>query len=477
MSIGSILNNARSGLLAAQRAVEVTSNNVANAQTAGYTRQRVETAAQIPTRFADGEFGAGVRVIGTTRARDQFLDANFRRASADASGGRLRTDGLGRLETILGEPSDTGLGAALDTFYGAWSDLAARPTAGGVQGAVQQAGAQLALQFNRVAQQLDEFQVETRQRLEAAVNEVNELATAIADLNRQVVAQESGGQSANTLRDERDQKLDRLVALTGASVVEQPNGATSVLLGGLSLVDSTEVRPIAAVTANGVADVTRASDPTRPVIIGGELGALRQLSVVDIPTMQADIDTLARGVIDAVNAVHRQGVTWSGAPPTATAAGDFYAADPLLSAESDPLRTARGMRLDSAVAASASAIAASGATATGPGDGSIALAIAGLRTSDIGFTNPDGSARVDEPAGTFLQRVATNVAFAVKSTSDRTEVDEAIMTQADTRRQEVSGVSVDEELVRLIKFQQAYAAAARLVNTADAMAQTLLDLR
>lgn len=478
MSIGSILNTARSGLLTAQKAVEVTSNNVANANTAGYTRQRVDTIAATPTRFADGEFGAGVRVQGTTRARDFFLDSSFRRATGDAAGGQVRSQALARLEAAVGEPSDTGLGAALDTFFSAWSDLAARPTAGGAQGAVQEAGRQVALKLNSIAQRVDELQVENRQRLSSAVDEVNQIASAIADFNRQIVSQESGGQSANTLRDARDLQLDRLAELTGGTVVEADNGSVSFLLGGLALVDGTEVRPLAAVTIDGVAEVTRANDTTRPVAaIGGELGAYRAVSVTDLPRLQADLDAFARGLVDSVNAVHRTGVTWSGTPPVATPAGDFFASDPLATPETDPLRTARGIRLDSAVAASSSAIAASVAGATGPGDASVALRLAGLRTGSVTFTNPDGSTRATESGATFLQRLATDVAFASRAAGDRAEVDAALATQADTRRQEVSGVSVDEELVRLIKFQQTYAAAARLISTADAMAQTLLDLR
>lgn len=477
MSINSILNTARSGLLTAQKAVEVTSNNIANANTEGYTRQRVDTEAMRPVRYPSGEFGAGVRILGNSRARDFFLDSAFRRSSADAAGGNVRSQALGRMESILGEPSDTGIGASLDKFYSAWSDLAARPTASGVQGAVQEAGAQLALSLNSTAQRLDELAMENRQRLGSAVDEVNALASAVADFNRQITGLESGGQTASTLRDARDLKLDRLTALTGADIVEGQDGSVGVFLGGLSLVDGTQVRPLTVATVGGVPEVVRASRPDTPVVISGELGAYRQLSAVDIPAMQNDVDAFARGIIESVNAVHRTGVTWSGTPPVAAPAGDFFASDPLATPETDPLRTARGIRLDSAIAASSSAIAASVSTAAGPGDASVALALADLRTTSITITNPDGSTRVTESAATFLQRIATDIAFASRSISDRAEVDGALATQAETRRQEVAGVSVDEELVRLIKFQQTYAAAARLISTADAMAQTLLDLR
>jgi flagellar hook-associated protein 1 FlgK len=161
----------------------------------------------------------------------------------------------------------------------------------------------------------------------------------------------------------------------------------------------------------------------------------------------------------------------------ATNAGDFFASDPLVAAELDPLRTARGIRLDSAVAANASAIAASPATATGPGDSSLALQLSQLRDRPVPFTDSTGATIATESAGDFFRRIATDTAFLARSVGDRAEVDAALTTQADTRRQEVSGVSVDEELVRLIKFQQAYAAAARMIQTVDQMSQTLLDIR
>lgn len=477
MSIGSILNTARSGLIASQRAVEVASNNVANAQTEGYSRQRVDLAAEQPIRFPSGEFGSGVRITGSSRARDFFLDASYRRAAGDAAGGRMRAETLKRMETILGEPGDNRLAAALDAFHSAWGDLATRPTASGVRGAVQETGAQVAQQLNRASGQLDAMQAETRQRMASSVDEVNALANEVAGLNKEIVAQESGGHSANTLRDARDTRIDRLVELTGGEVIEADNGGIAFLLGGLTLVDGTQVQPLSATTLSGVTEVTRANLTTRPVQIGGELGALRRLSVVDIPALQKDLDAFARGIVDGVNAIHRQGVTWSGTPPVAAPAGDFFASDATLTPETDPLRTARGIRLDSAVATSSNAIAASVATATGPGDATVALQLAGLRTNAVSFTNADGSPRASESPGAFLQRITTDVAFTTRSASDAAEIDAAIALQSESRRQSVSGVSVDEELVRLIKFQQSYAAAARLISIAESMSQSLLDIR
>lgn len=245
------------------------------------------------------------------------------------------------METIIGEPSDTGLSAALDAFYGAWSDFAARPSASGVQGAVQESGAKVAQQLNRSAQRLDELQVERRVSASSpAVDEVNEIATAIADLNQEIVAAESVA-SANTLRDQRDLKLDRLVQLTGAEVLESSDGSVGVLLNGLSLVDGSQVRPLTTSTVNGITEVTRESLPTRPVQIGGELGALRQLSVIDIPALTAKLDTLTRGIVDGVNAIHRAGADLVGDPRVATPAGDFFASDPMATSDRSVAHGAR----------------------------------------------------------------------------------------------------------------------------------------
>ncbi len=477
MSLGSVLNTARSGMLASQRAVEVTANNIANASTPGYTRQRVEQTTMIPERYAQGEFGAGVVIEGSTRARDVYLDAAFRRASGDAAGGNIRSNMLGRMEALLDEPSDTGLSAALDTFYNAWSDFAARPTSASAQTAVQQAGVAVAEQLNRAGNQLASLAGEVRTKFDGVVTEVNDITASIVELNRSIVALESDGHSANALRDARDMKLDRLAELTGAEVIERDSGSVGVLVNGLMLVDGVDRREIAATTINGALEVTRADLPNRPLQVGGELGGIRMASTGDIPRMQAELDSLARGIVESVNALHRTGVTWSGTPPVSANAGDFFASDPLVAAELDPLRTARGIRLDSAVAANASAIAASPATATGPGDSSLALQLSQLRDRPVPFTDSTGATIATESAGDFFRRIATDTAFLARSVGDRAEVDAALTSQADTRRQEVSGVSIDEELVRLIKFQQAYAAAARMIQTVDQMSQTLLDIR
>jgi flagellar hook-associated protein 1 FlgK len=331
--------------------------------------------------------------------------------------------------------------------------------------------------LNRAGEQLASLAGEVRTKFDGVVTEVNDITASIVELNRSIVALEADGHSANALRDQRDVKLDRLAELTGAEVIERDSGSVGVLVNGLMLVDGVDRREIAATIIDGNLEVTRADLPTRPLQVGGELGGIRTASSGDIPRMRAELDSLARGIVESVNAIHRTGVTWSGTPPVATNAGDFFASDPLVAAELDPLRTARGIRLDSAVAANASAIAASPATATGPGDSSLALQLSQLRDRPVPFTDSTGATIATESAGDFFRRIATDTAFLARSVGDRAEVDAALTTQADTRRQEVSGVSVDEELVRLIKFQQAYAAAARMIQTVDQMSQTLLDIR
>src|SRR5690606_29318735 len=113
-------------------------------------------------------------------------------------------------------------------------------------------------------------------------------------------------------------------------VIERDSGSVGVLVNGLMLVDGVDRREIAATIIDGNLEVTRADLPTRPLQVGGELGGIRTASSGDIPRMQAELDSLARGIVESVNAIHRTGVTWSGTPPVATNAGDFFASDPLV---------------------------------------------------------------------------------------------------------------------------------------------------
>jgi len=173
MSIGSIFNMARTAMNAQQTAVQIASQNISNAETDGYSRQRVDLAASTPTVFPWGSIGTGVTIAGVSRARDALLDATFRGDSASASAAQTTSDALSQIQGIFGEPSDNGLGASLDAFWSAWGDLANDPTNSAAKSVVRQTGSTVASTLNRFARQLDSLDQSNREGMNADVTQIN----------------------------------------------------------------------------------------------------------------------------------------------------------------------------------------------------------------------------------------------------------------------------------------------------------------
>lgn len=463
-SFGGILSIARSGLLASQQGVTIASNNITNAQTPGYSRQRAVFRTGEPVQLPFGSFGTGVFTQDVQRMRNVLLDDTWRQDAAAASRNETARDTLQAIERIWGEPSDTGLAAGLEQFWNAWSDLAAAPTSGAARAVVRQRGQQVGQQLNTFATRLDEMALQQRTRLTETVSRVNALAREIGAINTRIVAAESGGTESPELRDQRDLKVDELASLVGATAIEAADGSINVQLGGDTLVDGAEVKQIELRAPNGFPDrmgVALVGDGVGPIetlaVIGGRLGAQLDDFNETIPDAMASIDAIAAALVTEVNAIHRTGFVG------ATAAGDFF------DTNGPTALTARGIRLDAAIVADPGAIAAADA-ANEAGNNGVAIRLGQLRSTAVtvgATTQSIGAAWRGTVTGTAI---AANAADAA-STAARTLAD-----QTDARRESVKGVSIDEEMVNLMKFQQSYAAAARLISVVDEMSQTLINL-
>jgi flagellar hook-associated protein 1 FlgK len=375
---GSILSIARTAIAAQQTAVQVVSQNVANAETEGYSRQRAELAAATPQRFGFGSLGTGVQVQNVVRLRDAFLDNNYRTEAANAEGFGLRRDVLTQVEGIFGEPSDQSLSGALDAFWSSWSDLANNPGTPSAQAVVRQRGIEVASTLNRFASRLSDLEATNRSRLSSTVDEVNRLGGQLAELNGQITAAETGGTMAPDLRDARDRIADQLAKLGGARMMEQSNGTMSFVIGGVTVVDGTtartiEVRP-GIPTAIGLVGAT---DPLPPST--GTLGAMATLLNVDIPGIRAKLDGLAKGTRQRgeLPAHERLDRGWRRTRQCQLERGhaaDRFAREFLQSCQ----RHRRVHRLSAEVSASA-AVIASGSSQNAPGDNALALSIGSLR--------------------------------------------------------------------------------------------------
>jgi len=473
MSIGSVLNMARAGMNAQQAAVQTASQNIANATTVGYSKQTLQLATTYPTVFPYGSIGTGVSIVGITRSRDALLDASYRQSSGGAASAETTSSALGQVESVFGEPSDTGLSASLDKFWTAWSDLASDPSNAAAKSVVREAGNNVASTLNNFAAQIDQIDQSNREAMSNDVNQVNSITKQVAQLNNQIIAAESSGNEAPDLRDERDRLLDQLSKITGGQVIIRSSGNAAVYVGGRMIVDGSSVTPL-VMNNTQPPTVTYAGSTTPLAGVTGSLGAEIDLSQNRLPAVMNKLDALAKSIVQTVNSIHTSGQIFSGTPPVASPAGNFFDVTTPPPSGTDPRLTARGMRL-SPTLVNGAAVAASGGAATGPGDNTAALALANLRTTAVSITSANGNTTT-AALGDYFNSMVGDLATETQQATDDSSVMGTILASAGTRRDSVSGVSTDEELVSLIQHQHAYQAAARLVTVVDDMMQTLLDI-
>lgn len=474
MSLGSVLSIARSALNGQQTVMQTAGHNIANVETEGYSRQRVELAASYPQHWTYGTVGTGVVVQNVSRARDELLDQSYRSEQGGAAASQLRHDLLEGVQNVLGEPSETGLASAMDAFWSSWSDLATSPTSDAARTVVRQRGQNVASILNGFDARLTDLRTQANLRLSNAVERIDALADQIASLNGRIASSEVDGTTAGDLRDQRDRALDELSGLGDVRVLSATNGSVQVLMGTNTLVDGTTTRHVRPMTTASGQLALQLETGTEPMLtVGGSTQALLDFVNHDVSDTQGRLDAVAKALVTQVNAIQSGGVTYPNGGTTPVAAGAFF----------DPTTvSARDIRLSTAIATSAMNIAASAATPTGtnvagPGNNEIALRLAALRTagSQVSYVDATGTTSTASFAD-FYRDTASRLGTQVSNAASDAEVHQTLATQADARRQSTSGVNLDEELTTLMRAQQAYSAAAKVVSIADDMMRTLVEM-
>ena len=461
-SLFGILNIARSGMAAQQLQLEVASQNLANASTEGYSRQRVELSARRPLFMPEGMLGTGVEVSNISRSRDLLLDRQVRTSTSDLMGDQMRFDLLSGVESLIDEPAGAGLGTTLDAFYSAWSDLANDPTGVGTRSVLVERGRQVADHLNRLSGGLDNLRTTSIDRLSGDVTRANQLLGEVARLNREIVAAEANGNSAPDLGDQRDRALDALSGILDIQVHPQARGAMNVTVGGISVVGESTAQTLSLVGGSGTWSIQTSGGSTLAAP-GGTAGASLRILQQDEPAFRASLDDLARGIAESVNAIHSTGTNSNG-----TTGIDFFDVTGGLANI-----TAGTLSLDAQILADSSNVSAGTADGGGayqPGANDVALSLAGLRTSGTPGYLGGGT------AGDAYRSFVTEVGLAVNGAATDVAAGESLRAVALERRESLVGVSTDEELVKVIQFQAAYAASARIVNVVDEMLQTLLSI-
>lgn len=328
----SLLNTSLTGMLAFQRALEVTSHNIANANTPGYSRQIAEFSSRIGTGSTNGYIGGGVQISTVKRAYDALQVEQLRSSTTGFERFSALNDLAGRLDTLLAD-ADTGLNSSLQSFFNGLQDVANNPSSLPTRQALLGEADGLAGRFQSLDRRLGDIESEVNARLQLAVDDVNRIAQNISDINARIAVANGAGQPPNDLLDERDRLVMRLSEQIAVSTTVQDDGALNVFIGsGQSLVVANTVQRL---------DVRGSEfDPTRLEVVyegnggtttldtslsGGNLGGLLEFRAVMLdPTRQA-LGQTAVAVATSLNAQNAQGMDLRGnlgseffslAPPT-----------------------------------------------------------------------------------------------------------------------------------------------------------------
>jgi len=448
-----IMETALRGLASQRIAMDVAGNNITNATTPGYSRQRVELTPTPALQQGSVMVGTGVEATGVQRIRDQFLDQQVRSTSDALNYAQSQQTIFSQIESIVNEPSDSGISANLDSFFNAFQALSLHPEDSTARYTVQQQGKLVAQSFNQLHNGIDQLHTDIGTDIQAKVTRVNQLTSEIADLNGKIVAAGAGGLDTSVLKDQRDLHVEELSTLAKINVSDEAGGSEVVMIGGTVIASRSGSMQLQAVKSSTGIDIYSADQSQKVNVKSGQLGGELDAYNTTIPGYLTQLDTTAKTLIDRVNQIH-SAAYGSGTPPS-TGNNFFSGTD------------ASSIALDSHVASDITNIAVSGNGSIG--DNSAALAISGVRDEKL-LNN--GSTSIGDYYNGLVNQIGTDV----KQSGDVATTQNLLYTQLSGQRDAVSGVSIDEEMTMMLQYQRVFDASSRIINSVDQMYQTLITM-
>ncbi len=320
-----------SGILTAQRSMLVTSHNISNSNTKGYTRQSSVLAARNPMFTTAGTIGQGVELVKILRHKDDYINSRLRDLSSSIGGASIKSQYIKELETVFNETADSSLNNALASFFRGVNDLSQNPENTSIRSTFVEDAHTLSDTFRRIVDELNQMKTFIKQSVENKVSDINNIVSNIASLNKQIGSLSVKGVESNDLLDKRDALLLDLSKLTNVTVQTQGNGMVNVIAPGGGLVTGTRVTYLASeVDAQGKLNVTDADKATKYTFSSGEIKALQDFYNTTLVGYDKKLDTLAAGLIKKVNGVHSEGVGLSGGFSSVKSANAVSSATALL---------------------------------------------------------------------------------------------------------------------------------------------------
>ena len=458
-TITSLMDIARLALTADQEALNVTSNNVANQNTAGYTREVVEFQSADTVTLSGGTFGSGVTASATSQ-RDRVLEQQVQQQTqVQAQSGALES-ALQQVQNVFGlsststSASSTTFGTDISSFFSALSSLTSNPSDTATRQSVLSAATALAGDFNSAANQLTQVSSSLNQQVAGDVGQVNSLTSTIASLNAQITSL-SPDSDAEILEDQRQLAITQLSKLVGLDQIStENNGITLTTSGGAVLVSGNQSFALSTTQVGGVTHVVAgvSGQDLTSNLTGGDLGGVLQARDQQLSSYQKALDSLAFGIGTQVNQQNELGLDGNGNPGAA-----IFSLPP----------TQSGAAAQIQVAATNPSTVAAAAVGEGSAGNTNASALADLSSAIVA-----GGQTTSGFLASFLGQIGSDASAATTNNSAQ----QAILTQLTTQRDSLSGVSLDEEAANLTQYQRAYQAAAQVFNIGDTIMASALNL-
>lgn len=445
LSLSSAIAAARTAADAAATEAATASQNIANAATPGYARERVDL---VELQAFSGVGAATVQRIVSQTARNALVAA-----MGDQSGAATTSGVLAQVEALFGEPA-TGLSHLLTAFWNAWQQVANMPSDPGARDGLVSAAQQLVSTFQAIAQGIQGLETSLAQSVVQQVQQVTALAQQVAALDLTIRGGAASGHDVNALLDQRDQLIHQLAQLAGVAAAEPATQDLTLVIGGQPLVVGGTVYPL-AVQGSGPSTtvVWQATGQPAPVT-GGQLGAQATALAATLPGISAALDRVASDLVAAVNSLHTTGYTLGQPPATGI---PFFV----------PTGTsAASIAVNSAIVRNPNTVAASGSGA--PNDGSVAQAIATLASSTV-------AAGGTETVSAEYNAVVVSLAAQLQTAQQRQSTADSQVAQFQRLDQATAGVSLSEEQTSLVLDQQLAQAASAVLRAAEAMLRSLLQ--
>jgi flagellar hook-associated protein 1 FlgK len=451
--LASGLNIALQSLLTQQTAIETTSNNIANVNTPGYSRQRAELSETDPVTIGSLTLGTGVEVSQISSLRDSILDSRVNQETQQQGQLGSYLSNSQQVQTLFNETNGSGLQAPLTAFFSSLSQLGSNPSDPNVRGSLVTAAGNLASAFNQTSASLTATQNGIDRSVVQTVSQINTLSAQIATVNAQVSGAIGSGQNAGPYIDQRNQLINQLSGLVDVSTIDAGNGSLTLttssgaplVAGGQSFQLTTQVN------ANGLQSIFSQGTDVTSKITSGQLAGELQVRDNLIPSALSSIDDLAASLATAVNTQNQAGFDLNGAP-----GGNIFA----------PVGSTAGAAASLSVAITDGSKIAASADGS-PGDNANANKLLAIQNQTI--------VNGETPLSAYSSLVF-QIGSDVSTAQSKEDAGTQVLQQLTNLQGGVSGVDINEESANLVRFQNAYQAAAQVSSIINSLLETTINM-